>query len=137
MKRFVKGGVTKRRSREGVDEREKERERRSRSSCFRPGEQQCPQTNEHPASIVRFIGTAQPLSPLLPTLVPLTPPYPSPILVSPCPSLYPVIESPRPRPRRPRPRPGSRPPSSSSSSSSSSNSQAGGSSINLMRANTD
>lgn len=65
MKRFVKGGVTKRRSREGVDEREKERERRSRSSCFRPGEQQCPQTNEHPASIVRFIGTAQPLSPLV------------------------------------------------------------------------
>lgn len=46
----------------GEKERERMREgkRRVRGSCFRPGEQQCPQTNEHPASIVRLIGTAQP-----------------------------------------------------------------------------
>lgn len=40
---------------------DREGKRRVRGSCFRPGEQQCPQTNEHPASIVRLIGTAQPL----------------------------------------------------------------------------
>lgn len=53
------------REREGYREKDRvhdrEGKRRVRGSCFRPGEQQCPQTNEHPASIVRLIGTAQPL----------------------------------------------------------------------------
>lgn len=50
------------RGRERERKRDEDRggKRRVRGSCFRPGEQQCPQTNEHPASIVRLIGTAQP-----------------------------------------------------------------------------
>lgn len=62
----TRGGERKRgRTREGYREKDRvhdrEGKRRVRGSCFRPGEQQCPQTNEHPASIVRLIGTAQPL----------------------------------------------------------------------------
>lgn len=48
------------RERERKRDGDREGKRRVRGSCFRPGEQQCPQTNEHPASIVRLIGTAQP-----------------------------------------------------------------------------
>lgn len=60
-----RGREKKRGVREGYREKDRvhdrEGRRRVRGSCFRPGEQQCPQTNEHPASIVRLIGTAQPL----------------------------------------------------------------------------
>lgn len=66
MRGREKGSKRKRETvgREGRENEIEEGKRRVRGSCFRPGEQQCPQTNEHPASIVRLIGTRRSLSPV-------------------------------------------------------------------------